>query len=342
MRRRVLPAAIAAALAILGSAALTSAVPDATCTARGEPLVRWIRTAPDNERAAIDRWCAGVGPPVRIAPLRRQEVFTGPFAVVSWNTHVGGGDLEQLVADLRSGRLTAGRPVTQFVLLLQEVYRGGSDVPVPRGRAAWAAAEQPGPAAGIREGIVHAASRLGLAAVYVPSMRNGAPRRTDEDRGNAIVSTAVLADPIAIELPLERQRRVSVEATIRVHSAGGEVPVALVDTHFTNMVMHHVWLFSMAGRTRQAHALAAVLPASGPMVVGGDFNAWFGFHDAAYREMARLASPAPGQDRRATFGPMRLDHLLFRLPEGWRASLRRAERRYGSDHYPLVALVEPR
>jgi endonuclease/exonuclease/phosphatase (EEP) superfamily protein YafD len=39
---------------------------------------------------------------------------------------------------------------------------------------------------------------------------------------------------------------------------------------------------------------------------------------------------------------MRLDHLLFRLPEGWRASLRRAERRYGSDHYPLVALVEPR
>jgi endonuclease/exonuclease/phosphatase family metal-dependent hydrolase len=341
MRRRVVLAAIAATLAIFGNAALTSAVPDATCTARVEPLVRWIRTAPPNERAALDRWCAAVGPPVRIAPLRGPEVFTGPFAVVSWNTHVGAGDLEQLVADLRSGRLTAGRPIAQFVLLLQEVYRAGPDVAVPQGRAAWAAAEQPPRRSGAREDVVHAATRLGLGAVYVPSMRNGAPRHTDEDRGNAIVSTAALADPVAIELPLERQRRVSIQAAIRVHSTPGDVPVTLVDAHFTNMVMHHVWLFSVAGRTRQALALAGVLP-PGPMVIGGDFNAWFGFHDAAYREMARLAAPAPGQDRRATFGPMRLDHLLFRLPDGWRATVRRGEQRYGSDHYPLVAFVEPR
>jgi endonuclease/exonuclease/phosphatase (EEP) superfamily protein YafD len=38
---------------------------------------------------------------------------------------------------------------------------------------------------------------------------------------------------------------------------------------------------------------------------------------------------------------MRLDHLLFRLPGGWTAAVRRAEDRYGSDHYPLVALIEP-
>jgi endonuclease/exonuclease/phosphatase family metal-dependent hydrolase len=37
---------------------------------------------------------------------------------------------------------------------------------------------------------------------------------------------------------------------------------------------------------------------------------------------------------------MRLDHLLFRLPEGWRADVRRADTRYGSDHYPLVASID--
>jgi endonuclease/exonuclease/phosphatase family metal-dependent hydrolase len=106
------------------------------------------------------------------------------------------------------------------------------------------------------------------------------------------------------------------------------------------MVMHHLWLFSVAGRTRQAAALARVLPKSGSLVIGGDFNAWFGFHDAAYRQLAALARPAQSEDRRATFGPLRLDHVLFRLPDGWKATLRRAGQRYGSDHYPLVARID--
>ena len=38
---------------------------------------------------------------------------------------------------------------------------------------------------------------------------------------------------------------------------------------------------------------------------------------------------------------MRLDHILVRLPAGWRASLRRADDRYGSDHFPLVATIDP-
>jgi endonuclease/exonuclease/phosphatase family metal-dependent hydrolase len=36
---------------------------------------------------------------------------------------------------------------------------------------------------------------------------------------------------------------------------------------------------------------------------------------------------------------MRLDHILFRLPAGWPSTLRRAEQRYGSDHYPLIATI---
>jgi endonuclease/exonuclease/phosphatase family metal-dependent hydrolase len=174
-------------------------------------------------------------------------------------------------------------------------------------------------------------------------MRNGAPLATDEDRGNAIVSTAPLADVTAIELPLERQRRVAISAVVQVRTrAGADVPTTIVDTHFTNMVMHHLWVLSEAGRTRQAVALAAALPRTGPLMVGGDFNAWFGFRDAAYRELAKLARPPQTLDRRPSFGPLRLDHILFRVPESWTTTLRRADDRYGSDHYPLVAIVDPR
>lgn len=335
--------AIALAMALVGSAALIRAGGGAICAAAAGTGIRWIRTAPANEYAALDRWCAAVGAPARSEGVREPDAFAGPFAVATWNVHVGAGNLDHLVGDLRSGRLTGGVPVTQFVLLLQEAYRAGGEVPLrgAPGALLWAAAQQPPRLEGARDDILAACRRLGVHAIYVPSMRNGAPLATNEDRGNAIVATAPLASITAIELPLERQRRVAIEAELRVRTADGEVPLTLVDTHFTNMVMHHLWLLSESGRLRQARALARVLPRTGALALGGDFNAWFGFHDAAYRELTPLAAPAPEQDRRPTFGPMRLDHLLFRLPEGWRVKVQRAEQRYGSDHYPLVALIEP-
>jgi endonuclease/exonuclease/phosphatase family metal-dependent hydrolase len=171
-------------------------------------------------------------------------------------------------------------------------------------------------------------------------MRNGRPGATSEDRGNAILSSVKLLDVTAIELPLERQRRVAIAATVMVKGREGNTqPVRLICTHFTNMVMHHMWLLSESGRLRQARALAETLPADGSLIVGGDLNSWFGFRDAAYRQLAATLSHASTEDRRPTFGPMRLDHLLFRLPEGWRTGLRRADSKYGSDHYPLIAIV---
>src|SRR5262245_38393304 len=119
MRIRAAAAALAAALLIVGNAPGTSAGADATCKARDGAGVRWIRLASDGERPWIDRWCSAVGPPARIDPLRDGEVFTDSFAVVSWNVHVGGGDVDRFVTDLRAGRLTKGRPISQFVLLLQ-------------------------------------------------------------------------------------------------------------------------------------------------------------------------------------------------------------------------------
>lgn len=326
-----------AAMAVLGSAADRPA-PAASCAARNSTFVRWVQAWPADEAADLNRWCAGVGAPARVVPPSGEPVLDGAFAVVSWNTHVGAADVDAFVADLRLGRMTGGAPVSQFVLLLQEVYRAGRDVPAGNlDNVRWAGAERPPRKAGNREDVLTIALRLRLHMIYVPSMRNGAPHATDEDRGNAILSTVPLTDVAAIELPLERQRRVAIQAVVRAR----DVPVTIVDTHFTNMVMHHLWVLSESGRMRQARALARALPREGPLIVGGDFNAWFGSHDAAYREMAKVARPAPKQDRRASFGPLRLDHVLFRLPDGWRAALRRADQRYGSDHYPLIAAIEP-
>jgi len=325
------------ALLSVGKAAPLSGEVDATCAARAGTDVRWVRVAPQRERSAIDRWCAGVGPPARISSQQRSEILTGSFAVITWNTHVGAGDIAALVGDLRSGRLT-GRAPAGFVLLVQEAYRAGAAVPA-RQDVSWAAAEGPG-ADATRVDIIAAARQLGLSSVYVPSMRNGRPGVTQSDRGNAILSSLPLDEVTAIELPLERQRRVAVEARVSLNTGTGTVPIRFVSTHFTNMVMHHLWLLSESGRLRQAVALSGVLP-EGPLIVGGDFNAWFGFRDAAYRQLAKSLRPADTVDRRATFGPLRLDHLLFRLPPGWRSTLRRIDNRYGSDHYPLIAVLEP-
>jgi endonuclease/exonuclease/phosphatase family metal-dependent hydrolase len=326
-------------IACLGSARPRSAAADPTCLAAADTSVRWLRLSATNERQSLDKWCAGVGPSLVVDPPATSVAMMLPFAVVAWNTHVGAGDLDVLIADLRAGRLTA-KPVRDFVLLLQETYRSGTAVPETRS-VLWASAIF---GAGPRASRIEAsrlAEGLGLSAVYVPSMRNGPPGITAEDRGNAILATARLRDIGAFELPLERQRRVAVTAAISAQRPGHPaVPLRFVSTHFTNMVMHHAWILSESGRLRQARALVQALPSDGPLIVGGDFNSWFGFRDAAYRELAQKLSRAGDEDRRSTFGPLRLDHLLFRLPEGWRAQVRRADQKYGSDHYPLVALIE--
>src|SRR5262249_3220236 len=271
-----------------------------------------------------------------------------------------------------------GAPVTTFVLLLQEAFRAGPEVPMSRD-ARWAGAElRPGPH-GVRLDVTVAARQLGLSLVYVPSMRNGAPGVTSEDRGNAVLSTQPIHDVTAIELPLERQRRVAILAAIPLKTdVGTSTTVRVVSTHFTNMVGHHLWLLSEFGRLRQARALSKVLPTEGTLVIGGGFNPGVGRFDAAYpqpprparpaqtqdrppplgpvrldppplplpprpatasRQLARYARRAQTEDRRPTFGPMRLDPLLFRLPDGWKTTTRRANQKYGSDHYPLVATV---
>ncbi len=354
--RRFRLAACAGLLVLPGCSALEAAPPRArTCalepslvTAAAGP-VRWDDAAPPRDAPALARWCAAVGAPVLLpGPAAAHPDVSDRLVVVSWNVHVGGGDIRRLVEDLRAGRLTGGQPVGAFVLLLQEAYRSGSDLPavvagegVPRRIA-------PTPPEGERRDVVATARELGLSLLYVPSMRNGrsaADGQTAEDRGNAILSSLPLADAVAVELPFESQRRVPVAATVAGRTqAGFAWRLRVVSAHLDT---RGAWTRPVAmlggARLEQARALAAALSQENPIVLGADLNTW----SAARLERAvpflRAQFPSsppevPGGTYPLPLGLMRpLDHLFLRVPDGWTATVRRGPSRYGSDHYPLVA-----
>jgi endonuclease/exonuclease/phosphatase family metal-dependent hydrolase len=326
-------------LSVLGSSCVSSVplvrdIASPPCAAIGE-TVEWLRIPRADERRRSDRWCAAVGPPAVLRGASTKPAVDR-FIVVSWNVHVGGGNIRALVSDLRTGRLTGGRPADAFVLLLQEVYRSGDGVPgdLPAD-AQFARAVRAGGAD--RMDVASAARALHLSLFYAPSMRNGSPNVSDEDRGSAILSTLPLDGLTAIELPLEHQRRIVVAASIHGRSREGNWMLRVVSAHFTNAVGHHLWLLSESARVRHALALAEALEPDAPTVLGGDFNTWFGYQDGAYKVLARRFPSGRPEDRRPTFSVMRLDHVFYRLPDGWSATVRRAESRYGSDHYPLIA-----
>jgi endonuclease/exonuclease/phosphatase family metal-dependent hydrolase len=231
------------------------------------------------------------------------------------------------------------------VLLLQEAYRSGPEVPSALdGDAIFASVIRGLRRDGKREEIESVASSLGLHAYYVPSMRNGGPPTSDEDRGNAILSTLPLTDLTAIELPFEAQRRVAIAATVNGTTEQGRPwRLRVVSAHLDNMVgARRLWIAGGEfARVRQAKGLLGAIGSDDtPLVLGADMNTWFGFRDRAYTEAIRAFPQTRVTDRRATFrGLLRLDHLFFRLDEGWTAAFHRADDRYDSDHYPLVGTI---
>lgn len=220
--------------------------------------------------------------------------------------------------------------VVGMVLLLQEVYRGGADVPATTRFPE--AIPKP-----LRSGdidITTLAKGRGLSALYVPSMRNGRAGAEPQDRGNAILSTEALSQPTAIELPFGKQRRVAVAAT----AAG----IQFVSTHFDT------------GRDRvsQAEALSkVVLPVSPATVVAGDLNSVEGIRDGTYRALSgRYAVEACGRNRTHSwpwrlellFGGWvgRLDHIFTTLPDGqWKKTCSTVPHFFGSDHRPLLLVM---
>jgi endonuclease/exonuclease/phosphatase family metal-dependent hydrolase len=305
-----------------------------------KPLeLRWIQVVDGEDRALLDAWCQGVGSAVHQAPAdRRVDGIGGPLAVVSWNVNVGAGDLGALVEDLQRGRLSDGRPVRHFVLLLQEALRRGPAVPpVSAGQAgAQRLVRSAHPA-----DIETFARASGLFLFYVPSMRNGFHREGPaEDRGNAILSTLPLSALRAVELPFERQRRVAVAATLEGLPGS---PMTVASVHLDAFVSsRRLWFVGATdARRRQARVVADALPPFGPLIIGGDFNTWRGVREPAVAEMQRISDPGPLPQQPTFINGRVLDYLFFRIPDPAHASYERASHTYGSDHFPLIGWVEP-
>lgn len=312
----------------------------------------WIRPADQRERARLDSWCRAVGPPARHDPGGSTSEPVDSLVVVVWNTNVGAAEIGRLVDDLRRGELSGGEPVPHFVLLLQEAHREGAGVPpAPPAEVSWAG--RIGGKGEPRMDIVEIARREGLHLLYVPSMRNGSPRDGDapEDRGNAVLSTLPMADLAAIELPVERQRRVAVAATVAGRNSAG-IPwrLRLVSAHLENRAhwarAHRAF---GAAQRNQARALVAGLerlPFVPAAVVGGDFNTWLRGGASGALDALRVRYPSPavhpeGATRELPlFLPgLRLDHLFLRLPSEWGGRYELLGEPYGSDHVPLLGWV---
>lgn len=311
-----------------------------------EVEVEWV--VPADDRPVLDLWCSAVGrAAVRPMPLAAVGAEVDSIAIVSWNTHAGGGDVIGLVGDLRAGALTGGAPVRHFVLLLQEVHRAGVEVPARAPVRGVPARVEAHPPSGERLDILETARALGTSLVYVPSMRNGraSPSEEREDRGNAILSTLPLHEPRAIELPFEAQRRVAVVASLRVTRFDDATWQLLVSsTHLDTRSTGGRLLDTFgAGRLRQARALVDAIPAEVPAVIAGDLNTWSLAGLEGTLPFLRSGFPqTPCPQAEPTFttwwGLRRtLDHIFFRLPAGWSARHERIDDRYGSDHFPLLA-----
>jgi endonuclease/exonuclease/phosphatase family metal-dependent hydrolase len=313
--------------------------------------INWVEASDTTNRRTLDLWCETVGPGVlrkSVPGADSSNVIVDSIAIVSWNTRVGGADIERFVRDLRSGRFTNGDSVHHFVLLLQEVYRASDSLPTRLriGAPARIAADPPGAAR--RRDIVATAESLGLALLYVPSMRNGAPApgSPNEDRGNAILSTMLLDDPRAIDLPFEVQRRVAATAELDGKTTTGkDWELEIVSVHLdTRSRAARVAASAGLGRRRQSMALANELDDEEAIVVAGDLNTWApGILERAvpFFLSAFPDSPQPVTEHTFEKGALRsrLDYMFFRLPDGWSANYMRIDRQYGSDHYPLLGWI---
>ena len=309
----------------------------------GRPLdrsqVSWISPADAGNRAKLDAWCNTVGPIVlhqrtAPAPLRADRLV-----VVGWNVHLGAGDVIRLMSDLRRGRSVPAAVDAPIALLLQETFRSGTQVPSGRaGPVPRRLAPRGGTA---RHDAIDLASTLGLTVYYLPMMRNGRGDTPEarEDRGIAVLSSLPLREVHAIELPFERQRRPAAVATIPLETSSG----ALFHLRFVNLHLEtrggarRLWLGSPQVRDRQVKVLLDSLSGDVPTVIEGDLNTW------ANREplLERLGREfTPCGDGRPTFSAgLHLDWFFARLPEDWTITCRRLDEKYGSDHYPIVAVI---
>ena len=275
------------------------------------------------------------------APTYHELSATGPpetvviqdITFVSWNVHVGSGDIRAFVNDLRKGVHTDGRPVPHFVLMLQEAVRTQGVPALAAGARGASRIAAHAPMTPID--IVSVSRDLGVRSfIYVPSMRNATSvNEPHEDRGSAILSTLPLTEPVAIELPGERQRRVVILAK------AGPVSVAVLHLDALGGARRLRVFWTPWMRDVQIRSMASALP-GGPLVVGADLNTWHGRDEMAARALGKIFGATPLSVDRQGLGLRVLDYMFFRAGPDRRAYYRQVANRYGSDHRPLVGWVE--
>jgi endonuclease/exonuclease/phosphatase family metal-dependent hydrolase len=322
-------------LAAMAYAAPLTGAKTLSCT-QPIPGVTWARW--EDNQSTLNAWCSTVSAPVfQSQPVEPAEIAR--LRILSWNVHVGGGHVEELLPRLLN-EPADGR--TGLIVLLQETFRTGEAVPesYPPGLHVPSAIRPRRPTLD----VVGIAQRFGLSVAYVPSMRNGSATSVDrrEDRGNAVLSTEPLSDVKAIELPFGKQRRVAVAATVTPRRANA-APMRVIVTHFdTN-----------DDRVAQSAALAARIDELDdmPIVVGGDLNSHRGMRDRAVTTLSsRIPLESCGTGRTSRW-PFRLDVLAFFLGRvdhmfgtpGMAGVTRTCEtlsQAFHSDHLPLVLTIE--
>ena len=297
--------------------------------------VVWLPNPVAADIPELARWSRAVGEPILVQAPRRDIPDVESLAVVTWNVHGTHGRLLDFVAQLKSGALT-GRRVDHFVLLLQEAVRVRRGAPPVFEDGMKKASRIDGTDPALPD-IVESAEALGLSLLYVPSMRNGEER---EDRGNAILSTLPLDEAYAFELPYRRQRRVGVAAAITVTDAGVTRPLRVVNVHFdTTDGRDRLYVL---GNPRPAQARAtleyikSIETPSAVAVIGGDFNTFLPFEDAADHTRRDWSRNQGVEDTSRTRGVVRLDYLFFRIEAELCGDTNRARATFGSDHYPVI------
>jgi hypothetical protein len=353
-RRWRFPSVLAVVASLAGAGGCVRTKPPVMSPARAESCrtatVRWFSPTDTRDLERLNEWCAGVGPPVvRLIPptiaagVEPANPAGTPMSVedvvfVSWNVHVGNGDLHAFVRDLRAGVLTGGKPVNHFVLMLQETVRGG-DVPAYAAGASGArriAARNPNSI-----DIVDLSRDLGLSLIYVPSMRNGhSADLAATDRGSALLATMPLGDPVAVELPGERQRRVAIFAKL-LFPLERASPMSVGVVHLDALgAPQRFWIFGTSSiRDRQVKAVAPLMTEPN-LVLGADLNTWHGPQEAAPRFLETLFGTRASIVRDRP-GIRVLDYLFFRLAENLAAECTIAANDYGSDHHPLIGRIIP-
>src|SRR5262245_21078076 len=85
--------------------------------------------------SSADSFRQTVGPAVMISPAKPAPLqeSAGRLIVVSWNVHVGNGDVEAVIDSISNSERTQGHGEPQFILLLEESVRQSPDIPSSTG-----------------------------------------------------------------------------------------------------------------------------------------------------------------------------------------------------------------